>query len=153
MIDALEYEVSVYGETPALKDSLIALSLRYGIRCRYTAYFADYTTVTTSIDPGELPVISRSFLEGNYPNPFNPSTTLRLYIDPAAAGKVKLIRIYNVLGQLVAIIDISRLQAGWHAVRFEGRDRYGNRLPSGIYFVQLQVGNQVINTIRVNLVK
>ena len=153
MIDALEYEVSVYGETPALKDSLIALSLRYGIRCRYTAYFADYTTVTTSIDPGELPVISRSFLEGNYPNPFNPSTTLRLYIDPAAAGKVKLIRIYNVLGQLVAIIDISRLQAGWHAVRFEGRDRYGNSLPSGIYFVQLQVGNQVINTIRVNLVK
>lgn len=154
-IDELEREIDIYGETPALKDSVIALSLRYNIRSRYTAYVADYhNVVDTAIEPNveELPRMI-SFLDSNYPNPFNPSTTIRFFIGDAAVGQTKLLKIYNLLGQLVAVIDVSHLRAGWHEVRFDGLDRYGRMLPSGLYLVRLQIHNRVANTLRIHLVK
>ncbi len=155
MIDALEWEIEIYGETPELKQKVIELSLRYNIRCRYTAYFADYKTEVTGIPNSEsaAPVIRTSYISGNYPNPFNPSTTIKIFIHQNAIGQAKLLRIFNSLGQLVAVIDISQLTAGWHEIVFNGRDIYGNALPSGIYFVRLQIGNQMASTIRINLVK
>ena len=154
-IDALEREILIYGETEALKDSVIALSLRYNIRCRYTAYVADYKEPATGIrpDPNTIAVVPRSYFIGNYPNPFNPSTMLQFYLGPAAATTpVKLIKIYNALGQLVRVIDISSLQPGLHSLRFDGRDFYGNPLPSGVYFVRLVLGREVI-TLKIMLAK
>jgi Ca-activated chloride channel family protein len=154
-IDALEREIEVYEETPALKDELIDLSLKYNIRCRYTAYIADYETeYTTHISTDKIDgLLPQSYLAGNYPNPFNPATTIRLYIQSGAEGQVKFLKIYNMLGQLVAVIDISHLKSGWHEVRFYGMDYRGNILPSGVYIVQLQVGGQPVSRLRVNLVK
>ena len=63
------------------------------------------------------------------------------------------LKIYNLLGQLVAVIDISNLGPGWHEVRFEGLDRYGQMLPSGLYLVRLQIHNRVANTLRMYLIK
>ncbi|MEJ2543038.1 MAG: VIT domain-containing protein [Calditrichaceae bacterium] len=155
-IDALEREIEIYGETPALKDSLIDLSLKYNIRCRYTAYIADYETEYDLTDLNMDPIAAlmpTSFIKINYPNPFNPSTTIRLYIDKQGEFQTKLLKIYNILGQLVAVIDISHLSSGWQEVQFNGHDMFGNLLPSGIYFVQLQVKNQVMSTIRISLIK
>ncbi len=149
-IDELEREIDVYGETPALRDSVIALSLRYNIRSRYTAYVADYETVVTATEVEDLPRLF-SYLDGNYPNPFNPSTTIRFFIGDA--GQTKLLKIYNLLGQLVAVIDISHLRAGGHEVRFDGLDRYGRMLPSGLYLVRLQINNRIANTLRIHLIK
>ncbi len=155
MIDAIEREINVYGETEALKDSVIAISLRYGMRCKYTSYYATYQLGETGIAPAarrnrNLPA---SFILTNYPNPFNPTTTIRIYIDNSATGKVKLLKIYNLLGQLVAVIDISHLMSGWHKIRFNAVDMYGNILPSGLYFVRLQIGNEFVNTIRITLLR
>ncbi|MEJ2053712.1 MAG: T9SS type A sorting domain-containing protein, partial [Calditrichaceae bacterium] len=153
-IDALEREIEIYGETPALKDSLIDLSLKYNIRCRYTAYVADYETIyPTYVDNHTIAHIPTSFIQKNYPNPFNPVTTIRFFISKETKVKTKLLKIYNILGQLVAVIDISNLGSGWHEVQFSGRDFMGNMLPSGIYFVQLQVQNQAMSTIKINLIK
>ena len=134
---------------------MITLSLRYEIRCRYTSYWADYETSVTGIVTGEPDAtrIETAFLQDNYPNPFNPTTTMRLFVDAASANSIKFIKIYNMLGQLVVVIDISTLGAGWHEVRFNGQDAFGNPLPSGIYFVQLQVDGNVTNTLRIHLVK
>ncbi|MBD3288545.1 T9SS type A sorting domain-containing protein [candidate division KSB1 bacterium] len=89
----------------------------------------------------------------NYPNPFNPTTHIQFYLDENAGhfGQ-KFIRIYNMLGQLVAIIDISKLGPGMHTVIFNGMDFWGNPLPSGVYICQLVAGNQM-STIRVSLMK
>lgn len=157
-IDQIEREIDIYGETEALKDSMINLSLSYEIRCRYTAYIADYKDVwdiTADISiPIDPPVtIPHSFIAMNYPNPFNPSTTIRFYLDENALGKVKLLKIYNVLGQLVAVIDITNLGIGWHELVFDGRDFQGNSLPAGVYFISLQLGNQRMSTLQINLVK
>lgn len=153
-IEELEGEIEVYGETSALREQLIGISLKYNIRCRYTAYVADYETEHTGINEkyDALVQVPESYLVSNYPNPFNPSTTLNFYIAPLDAGKTKLIKIYNVLGQLVAIIDVSHFQAGAHSIYFDGRDYFGAPLPSGRYFVRLQVGEQM-STIRITLEK
>lgn len=55
-MDELEREIDVYGETAAKKDSLIKLSLQYGMRCRYTAYIADYTNIVSDVEYVELQV-------------------------------------------------------------------------------------------------
>jgi hypothetical protein len=155
-IDDIERQIEVYGETPALKQRDIDISLAYNIRCRYTAYIADYETEATDaskVSEGNNLTIPDSYIAGNFPNPFNPSTKIRVYLDFNSLGKTKLIKIYNILGELVAVIDITDLSEGWHEVTFNGKNISGNYLASGVYLVQLQVGNRVINTIKINLMK
>ncbi|MGE5401613.1 MAG: VIT domain-containing protein [Ignavibacteriales bacterium] len=152
-IDALERQIEIYGETPALKQQLINLSLQYNIRCRYTAYIADYKTPSTNVEQQKKVAIPSSYIAGNYPNPFNPSTKLRLFLDDNSMGKVKYLKIFNILGQLVAVIDISDFHPGWNETQFNGRDINGQMLPSGIYIVRLQVGDRIESTIRINLIK
>jgi Ca-activated chloride channel family protein len=155
MIDDIERQIAVYGETDSLKNLDIDLSLKYNIRCKYTAYVADYeTTGETKIkEQKEYVPIVKSYVIGNYPNPFNSSTYIQIQLDKDAIGiKYKFLRIYNLLGQLVVVIDLSHLGPGIHTIKFNGRDNWGNELPSGVYICQLVVGKRV-STIRVSLVK
>jgi len=74
---------------------------------------------------------SRFVLHPNYPNPFNPTTTLQF--DLMQFDRVTL-KVFNVLGQEVAaLFDKAPLGAGMHRVEFDG-----SLLPSGIYFYRLQ---------------
>ena len=75
----------------------------------------------------------------NYPEPFNPSTTIEYGLPNDAHVKL---RIYNILGQQMRTLINSRQSAGFKTVVWDGRDQYGNRVASGIYFVQLKVGKQ-----------
>jgi flagellar hook assembly protein FlgD len=65
----------------------------------------------------------------NYPNPFNPTTTITVTLDKP--GEVK-IRVANAIGQIVQTISQSRLSSSVHTFRFDGRN-----LASGLYFVVL----------------
>ena len=92
--------------------------------------------VATSIEknPGnQLPTTVK--LYPNYPNPFNPTTTIH-YVLPKAEN-VKL-TIYNVLGQRVARLVDSRQTAGNHEIRFNA-----NQLSSGVYFYRLKANNVI----------
>jgi hypothetical protein len=148
-MDAFEREIEVYGETQQKKDSLINLSLRYGMRCRYTAYIADYTTLFTSVKDNSVQVINPgSYIYSNYPNPFNPSTKIRFYLDQNSEGKIILIKIYNILGQLVRVINVSSFHQGWHEVFFNGKG-----LTSGVYIVSLEIENKSISNLKIILTK
>jgi len=68
-------------------------------------------------------------LEQNYPNPFNPSTTISFLIP--VEGKVSL-KIFNVIGQKVAVLVNENLSAGIYSYKWNGRDQ-----ASGIYFYKL----------------
>ncbi|HEX7357428.1 MAG TPA: family 10 glycosylhydrolase [Ignavibacteriaceae bacterium] len=72
-------------------------------------------------------------LEQNYPNPFNPSTNFRFKI--AEAGQTTL-KIYNLLGQQVAVVLDEFMSPGTYEIRFDA-----NQLSSGIYFYRLRVNN------------
>jgi hypothetical protein len=67
---------------------------------------------------------------GNYPNPFNPETTIRFEVR--AAQQVRL-SVFNVLGQRVQVLVEGWVEPGEHQARFDG---YG--LPSGTYFTRLE---------------
>jgi hypothetical protein len=71
-------------------------------------------------------------LQANYPNPFNPATTIDFSL--AEPGLVNLV-VYNVQGQKVATLLEQRLAAGSHQVQFDG-----SSLPSGLYLYSLSVG-------------
>lgn len=81
-------------------------------------------------DVVELP--SEFKLYPNFPNPFNPSTTLQF--DLSKAGEVKL-TVYDVLGKEVATLVEGRMSAGVHSVEFDGE-----KFTSGVYFARLSVG-------------
>ncbi|NOS86301.1 MAG: T9SS type A sorting domain-containing protein, partial [Ignavibacteria bacterium] len=72
----------------------------------------------------EIPVEYK--LYNNYPNPFNPVTSLRF--DLPSDNFVKL-AVYDILGREIKILVNSELKSGFHTVDFEASD-----LPSGIYF-------------------
>ncbi len=73
-----------------------------------------------------------------YPNPFNPSTTLRF--DLNRSGKVTIL-IYDILGQKVRELFSGRLQAGRHEMKWDGLSGEGVPVGSGIFFVQLHMEN------------
>jgi hypothetical protein len=77
-------------------------------------------------------------LEQNYPNPFNPSTTIRY--DLPESQNVK-ITIYSLLGQEVAELVNTIQSPGSYRVIWNGKDRKGYDMPSGIYPVRLLAGN------------
>ena len=73
-------------------------------------------------------------LGANYPNPFNPETTIPFALS--AAGEVQL-EIYNVLGQKVNTLLSGPLAAGFHTAVWNGRDLAGRPVASGVYFYRL----------------
>ena len=79
-------------------------------------------------------------LSANYPNPFNPATTIPLAV-PTEAGDVDL-TIYNVLGQPVRQVWAGPLAAGEHRLAWDGRDAQGRSVAAGVYLYRLQVGDQ-----------
>jgi len=66
----------------------------------------------------------------NYPNPFNPSTTIEIQSIPNSTGEVK---IFSTSGRLIKSIIISCGPDGNGSARWQGFDRYGNRVSSGVY--------------------
>lgn len=89
------------------------------------------------------PVLPESFkLHQNFPNPFNPQTTIRFEIGSSAGSSVSL-DVYNVLGQHVVQLARAEFAAGEYEVIWDGTDRQGSRVASGVYFYRLHVGSEV----------
>ena len=79
-------------------------------------------------------------LGANYPNPFNPVTTIPLAV-PAGVRNVDL-TIYNVLGQPIRQVWTGPLPAGKHRLTWDGRDAQGQPVATGVYVYRLQVDEQ-----------
>lgn len=78
---------------------------------------------------------SKSFtLEGNYPNPFNPSTVIRYSLPEAA---VISLRVFDILGREVAVLADGMEPAGEHETIWNGLDNGGASVPSGVYYCRL----------------
>ncbi|UCF06985.1 MAG: T9SS type A sorting domain-containing protein [bacterium] len=77
-------------------------------------------------------------LKQNFPNPFNPSTSIRFTMRER--GHVTL-RIYNVAGQLVRTLVDEVRKAGTYAEPWDGRNDLGKNVTSGIYFYKMETKN------------
>jgi hypothetical protein len=77
----------------------------------------------------------------NYPNPFNPSTTIEYELPHQSVVEL---RVHNLVGEEVATLAQSVQSVGRHKVVWDGRDRSGNRVSSGVYLYSLHAGQQEV---------
>ena len=89
------------------------------------------------IGPLDDDVPSAYKLSQNFPNPFNPTTTIRF--DIKKKGRVVL-RIYNVAGQLVKTMVDEVMDAGSYTKEWKGTNNSGAKVASGVYFYRLEAG-------------
>jgi len=103
----------------------------------YATFMGNWMGTLTSVDrPSALP---REFaLANNYPNPFNPSTTIAF--DVPNSSEV-MISVYNLLGQKVIDLVNSEYTAGTYDVQWNGLNAAGNPVSSGIYMYKMTAGN------------
>ncbi|MCH8838423.1 MAG: T9SS type A sorting domain-containing protein [Candidatus Marinimicrobia bacterium] len=88
-------------------------------------------SVTLAVEGGQA--LPQSFaLHQNYPNPFNPSTTLQF--DLPMATDIRIV-VYDLLGREVVRLMDQRLEPGYHQLVWNGRDRRGRSVPTGMYIV------------------
>lgn len=75
----------------------------------------------------------------NYPNPFNPETTIRFQLEKTADISLA---IYNIQGQLVKTLTSGEKAAGSHQVRWNGADQQGVAVAGGVYIYKLQINDE-----------
>ena len=75
-----------------------------------------------------------------YPNPFNPSTTIRYGLD--ADSKVT-VAIYDITGHLISTLQEENQAQGWHSVIWNGTNQQGTQVPAGLYFSRITSNNDV----------
>lgn len=108
-----------------------------GTRADIGAYYYDQTS--TDIDQEKWRNIPKEFrLAANYPNPFNPATTIAFQLPKMSNVSI---RIYNSIGQLVKTLINQRQPADSYTIKWDGKDDLGRDVASGVYYYQLITGN------------
>ncbi|MDD2507026.1 MAG: C25 family cysteine peptidase [Candidatus Cloacimonetes bacterium] len=98
-------------------------------------YIDDVRVESTSDSDEAIAAPVQISLKQNYPNPFNPNTNISFYTPKSA--KVRL-SIYNLKGQLVTDLVNSEVPAGENVFTWDGRDKNGHPVASGIYSYRLK---------------
>ncbi|MBN1561892.1 T9SS type A sorting domain-containing protein [candidate division KSB1 bacterium] len=113
-----------------------------------TSYGPVQVTSTSNVD--EAPETPRAYsLSRNYPNPFNPSTTIS-YSLPEKSEMI--LNIYDIHGKLIRTLVTGLRPAGTHTVTWDGADDAGELAPSGIYLYRMTAGS-FVKTERMTLLK
>ncbi|MXW79027.1 MAG: T9SS type A sorting domain-containing protein, partial [Gemmatimonadetes bacterium] len=89
-------------------------------------------------------------LANNYPNPFNPATTIKYALPQAADVQLS---VYNVLGQPVRTLVAEHQNAGRYVVEWDATNDSGHSLSSGMYFYRLEAGGDFLETKKMLLLK
>jgi hypothetical protein len=116
---------------------------------QYMGSQVDITALTAKIDEllqataaGDVPDGSnRLQLNQNFPNPFNPSTTISFVLP---AGAPVSLTVYSADGQLVRELVKGDAPAGLKEISWDGRNAHGHLAGSGVYFYRLKMGDKVL---------
>ena len=114
----------------------------------------DEVAITIS-DPGAAKAVIQTLptafaLADNFPNPFNPTTTIQYALPQAADVELT---VYNVVGQPVRTLVAEYQSAGRYAVEWDATNDSGHSLSSGLYFYRLQAGGEFLKVKKMLLLK
>jgi len=108
-----------------------------------------YDLLDKNAENDDLHVPAKPKITSNYPNPFNPSTTIAYYIPVKSNVKMA---IYNIKGQCVKDLINNEIPKGNHKIIWDGKDNTGRSVSSGLYFVRIGTGSKV-DTHKVMMIK
>lgn len=120
-----------YDDTPDIHDSFIV------------------SNINTSSVPGAA-TGARMALGPNFPNPFNPSTTIALTMATTSHVRVEL---FDVRGRLVRTLHDGNLTAGSHDLLWDGRDDKAEQVGSGVYLARARHESGETSSVRMTMVK
>ncbi len=137
-------------EAEIIKAQIIQLSILFGVISPFTSFGNPGGGGGTSgiedeyIKNGDDNQPYTYEILGNYPNPFNPSTTIRFAVGDFL-NKVVKIKIYNTLGELIRILTLYVGGAGTYEVVWDGKLYNGETAPSDVYIYIVDFGNVVLS--------
>jgi hypothetical protein len=106
--------------------------------------------VVTDVNDDRLAPVAKAFaLADNYPNPFNPTTTIKFEVT--VASKVNVV-VFNALGQKVKTLFDGNAAVGVNEVVWNGTNDFGSAVASGVYYYQMRVEGKVF-TKKMTLIK
>ncbi|NQT64362.1 MAG: endonuclease [Candidatus Marinimicrobia bacterium] len=109
-----------------------------------------HTYVSQPSSLNAAPAVPSGFLlQQNYPNPFNPSTTIRYALDDRANIKLT---IFDFRGNEVITLKSGKTPMGNHNIQWDGLNHSGTQVATGVYFVQLKLGN-LSQTVKMSYLK
>ncbi len=114
----------------------------------YTYTVTDANGATASLALQTLPAAFS--LADNYPNPFNPATTIQYALPQAADVELT---VYNVVGQPVRTLVAEHQNAGRYVVEWDATNDSGHSLSSGMYLYRLQAGGEFLEVKKMLLLK
>lgn len=108
-----------------------------------------YVGSATSVESGSDLIPKKIHLNHNYPNPFNPKTTITFALTTTSFVRLD---IYSVLGEHIQTLNEKVLSPGYYHIEWDGKDLNGLPVPSGIYLYKLS-GAGKIETKKMNLLR
>lgn len=95
--------------------------------------------IPTSVEPLEHSLPSSFELAQSYPNPFSNSTNIEYSLNKQSAVQMT---VYDILGRLVRKFDVRQQAVGHHNVLWDGRNNFGQKVPTGVYFYRLNANGE-----------
>ncbi|MCF6270847.1 MAG: T9SS type A sorting domain-containing protein [Melioribacteraceae bacterium] len=102
--------------------------------------YMEISGTVTSVNDMQSEIIPHTFAIGNYPNPFNPSTTITYELPEK--GFVTLI-VYDIAGQNVVELVNGEINAGSHNIKWNAQSSSGQSVTSGVYLYQIRYNQQI----------
>lgn len=115
----------------------------YGASYRYRVEYLQDGKHHVLFETSSITIPSIEFeLSQNFPNPFNPSTTIGYSVKKQCRVTIEIL---NVSGRLVRSLSDEILESGRYEAKWDGRDDDGREVDSGIYFCRLKAGKAMIS--------
>ncbi len=105
-----------------------------------TTYTYDRNVEVTDRPDAQLP---QAYALGNYPNPFNPTTTIEFRLP---SDQTVTLNVYNSNGVLIkSLVQNQRLSTGLHTMSWDGTNMLNQKVSSGVYLYRLVTPNQILS--------
>lgn len=149
MLPAHNDNQAIYQRTHGAKWEELPSATEFGVVRAWTENMGYFKLGPKTIFVPELTSIHK-----NYPNPFNPATTIEydLGMNEGPRQQVNL-SIYNVLGQHVKTLVNEEKRIGRYTVRWFGKDEFGASVSSGIYFARMMTDRGIVKTRKIMLIR
>jgi len=119
------------------------------VKTRYNCGIIHTDPGDDSVEPFKQGIPTEFKLTANYPNPFNPTTTIAFELPQSSPIKIE---VFNLLGQKVATLVDGYREAGRFEVVWNGTDEAGKQVSSGIYFCRMIAG-EYTGTLKMMMMK